>query len=575
MVSSPHTSPATAEGFAVHQIDDTQSETAAVADLNNDGRLDIIAAEYWYEAPGWTKHPLRTIQRASGYVDDFSDLPIDVDGDGYIDIVQDAYFARRLEWLKNPGKSGSSWTVNLIDAVGPTEFAFLVDLNNDGKPLELLPQFTRAANQPATWYEVVNGAWVKHTVSDAKFFGHGIGAGDLNRDGRADIITPTGWLEAARDPRAPGNWTFHDTNWAQLGTTCAQDPAAAAPAPPSRGPAGPALAEFGYMYVRDINNDGRPDILTTMGHSCGVLWLEAPADQNGAWSRHVIDDSWSAAHAATLIDMNADGRPDLVTGKRAQIHSDAAPTERDRLSMYWYEFPRSPSASWTRHVIEEGGKMGGGLQIAVVDLDKDGDLDIVSGGKTGLFVAENRTRSLSVFREPEQRNDAVERRVTNQLVPRVPAPGARLGSYTADLYDAKFATVGKARFTPARDGGVNIALDITSLPPGEHGVHLHAVPSCGGTNFADAGGHFNPTNMKHGLQNPEGHHAGDMDNFTVNADGTAKVTLTVKGVTLGGGGVNSLANGAALVIHAKADDMKTDPSGNSGDRIACTVIVKW
>ncbi len=403
---------AAAEGFAIHQVDDTQSETAAVADLNNDGRPDIIAAEYWYEAPGWTKHPLRTIQRASGYVDDFSDLPIDVDGDGYMDIVQDGYFARRLEWLKNPGKSGGSWTVNLIDAVGPTEFAFLVDLNNDGKPLELLPQFTRAANEPATWYEVVNGAWVKHVVSDPMFFGHGIGAGDLNRDGRADIVTPSGWLEAPRDPRAPGQWTFHDTNWAQLGTTCAQNPAGS---PPTRGPAGPAMAEFGYMYVRDINIDGRPDILTTMGHSCGVLWLEAPAEQTGAWIRHLIDDSWSAAHAATLSDMNADGRPDLVTGKRAQIHSDAAPAERDRLGMYWYEFPRSTFAPWTRHVIEEGGKMGGGLQIAVVDLDGDGDLDIVSGGKTGLFVAENRTRSLSVFREPEHRNDAVEQRVTAQV----------------------------------------------------------------------------------------------------------------------------------------------------------------
>jgi hypothetical protein len=148
------------------------------------------------------------------------------------------------------------------------------------------------------------------------------------------------------------------------------------------------------MFVRDVNADNRADILTTMGHSCGVLWLEQGA--GSTWTRHLVDDSWSAAHAAALADLNGDGRLDLVTGKRALIHSDAAPTERDRLGMYWYEVGSSASGSkpdaWTRHVIEEGGKMGGGLQIAVRDMDDDGDLDVVSSGKTGLFLAENTTR---------------------------------------------------------------------------------------------------------------------------------------------------------------------------------------
>src|SRR4029453_4203954 len=98
-----------------------------------------------------------SINPASGYVDDFSDLPVDVDGDSYIDIVQVGYFARKLEWLKNPGSAGGAGAGKEIGAVGATEFAFPVDLNNDGKTLELLPQFTRAANQPAAWYEIQQG----------------------------------------------------------------------------------------------------------------------------------------------------------------------------------------------------------------------------------------------------------------------------------------------------------------------------------------------------------------------------------------------------------------------------------
>jgi len=364
--------------FKVRAIDAVQSETVAVADLNNDRRLDIISAESWYEAPNWMKHPLRSINRASGYVDDFSDLPVDVDGDGYIDIVQIGYFARKLEWLKNPGSSGGAWTVNEIESVGPTEFAFLVDLNNDGKAVELLPQFTRAANQPAAWYEIQQGKWIKHVVSQPGFFGHGIGAGDMNGDGRQDIVTPTGWFEAPPDVRAPGEWTFHRTSWNQMGTTCAPiDAAAVRPAP----------SEYGYMYVRDMNGDRRPDILTTMGHSCGVLWFEQAGDGN--WTRHVIDDAWSAAHASTLADIDGDGRLDFVTGKRAQIHSDATAAERDHLGMYWYALPSGSSQAATRHVIDEGGSMGGGLQIVAVDIEGDGDLDVIACGKTGLYLAEN------------------------------------------------------------------------------------------------------------------------------------------------------------------------------------------
>lgn len=390
--------------FAPRALDPGASETAAVADINHDGRADIVSGEYWYEAPSWTRHRFRDLDFTSSYIDAFSDLPLDVDGDGYPDIITVSWFAKKIAWWKNPGRTRAAWMETVIDSGFPVEFAFLVDLDNDGQARELLPQ-SGSETAPLAWYELKAGAgsgtgggsgsngaaggtaggvtWVKHVVSP-RSYGHGIGAGDVNGDGRADILTPKGWLEAPADPRATGEWTMHAA-WEEK-------------------------QHLGFLHVVDVNGDKRPDVLTTAAHDYGVFWLEQGA--NGQWTRHLIDDAWSQGHASTLVDLNGDGQVDLVTGKRFMAHNGKDPGEREPLGVYWYEHralagagagaaaAQSGGVEWIRHVIDYGGRVGGGMQIPVVDLDGDGDLDLVCAGKSGLFILENKTKDAAGRRAP-------------------------------------------------------------------------------------------------------------------------------------------------------------------------------
>lgn len=348
--------------FQKIELDTGANETAAFADINGDGRPDIVSGENWYENPTWKKHRFRELPFDNNYLDDFSDLPLDADGDGKVDIVSCQWFGQRLSWWKNPGAKGD-WKNETIESGSPIEFCFAVDLDNDGKAVEILPQFGND-KMPLAWYEAKGGKWTRHIVSP-RSYGHGIGVGDVNGDGRNDILTPQGWLEAPAEPRS-GDWVMHK-DW--------------------------SLDSTGFLHVYDVNGDGKPDIVGGFAHNYGIFWLEKTEK---GYEKRMIDESWSQPHALTLVDLNGDGRKDILTGKRYMAHNGRDPGEREPLGIYWYELAAAPKPGtpvvWVRHVIDYSTRTGGGMQIPVADIDKDGDLDFACAGKSGLYLFLNRTK---------------------------------------------------------------------------------------------------------------------------------------------------------------------------------------
>ena len=354
-----------------------RAEGVGAFDVNTDGHVDIVTDQYWYEGPDLTPHEIRTpvtFVPTANYADCFGVFPRDLDGDGFTDIIVAPHVTDAMYWYRNPaGARDTHWTQHLITPAGVAglETPYVVDLFHDGGPPVLLS--TDSSAHLIGWYEPQSDPtlpWVMHpiSVSGSSFVGylpftHGIGVGDVDRDGLLDVLTGTGWFQQTSD-RTKWNWK----------------PVVFGPDPG---------ASCSRMYAFDFDGDGQNDILCARPHDYGLFWFQQVKPTAGAdptFTRQLIDDTLSEMHALRFDDLDADGIPEIITGKRYLAHADGSdPGGHDPALLVYYSVHDvgTPAVSFERHLVDDDSGIGGTFSIA--DVDGDCKQDLVTANKKGLY----------------------------------------------------------------------------------------------------------------------------------------------------------------------------------------------
>jgi hypothetical protein len=354
------------------------AEGSHYGDFNKDGKLDIVAGPYWYAGPDFTKkyeiYPVETF-KPEGYSDNFTVFGVDLNGDGWDDVFVCPHPGTQGYWFENPQGKEGHWKKHLGPAeVGNESQSWTEIIKGTGKG----PIYNMNGYLGFATFEIKNAQpeWTFHVVSteDKRFqrYTHGIGYGDINGDGRTDLIEREGWWEQPEDA-AKTPWAFHPFKFA--------DAAA-------------------HILVYDVNGDGLNDIVTSWHcHLYGLVWYKQIKDADGkiTWERFEIipitPDLNSDAlritqmHAFDTADFNGDGLLDFVTGKRFWAHGPKGDKEADAPAvLYWFELKRDGNggATFIPHKIDDNS--GVGTQVTAVDLNGDKTPDIIVANKKGTFV---------------------------------------------------------------------------------------------------------------------------------------------------------------------------------------------
>ena len=350
------------------------NEGCAVGDVNNDGKPDVVAGTNWFAGPEFVGRPLRDIAEfQDDYLCNNADCLYDVDKDGWLDVISGHWLAPEIYWFKNPGKvgleRGLKWKPALLkNTRDKNELNELRDLDGDGVPEWFVNSWGKKDN--VVCWKFATDADGKPTLEEAIIGadggGHGYAFGDINGDGREDLLVESGWYERPQGEPFAKPWKLH--------------PETALPHPSCP------------CVIVDLDADGRNDIIWGKAHDFGLYWWkqgEPKPDGTTTWTENLIDDSWSQAHCLVWADLNGDGQGELITGKRVRGHAGKDPGGKDPECLFYYSWDKQ-TKQFTRHdVAPVGSGVGTGMQICVADLNADGRPDIAVSGKTGTWVLLN------------------------------------------------------------------------------------------------------------------------------------------------------------------------------------------